>query len=93
MFTKNLIRRFRQFALGAICLVLAEFLLRLDLSRSFVVLVAVYAWILLCLLRINAARMIGFLDDEPGAIRLKSPLDWKIILRTIPRVLTGSGAY
>ena len=58
---------FRQCALGAICLVIAEFLLRLDLSRSFVVLFAVYAWILLCLFRINAARVIGGLRREFGA--------------------------
>jgi exopolysaccharide biosynthesis polyprenyl glycosylphosphotransferase len=58
---------FRQCALGAICLVVSEFLLRLDLSRSFVALVAVYAWILLCLFRINAARVIGGLRREFGA--------------------------
>ena len=58
---------FRQCALGAICLVLTEFLLRLDLSRSFVALVGVYAWILLCLFRINAARVIGGLRREFGA--------------------------
>jgi exopolysaccharide biosynthesis polyprenyl glycosylphosphotransferase len=58
---------FRQCALGAICLVVAEFVLRLDLSRSFVMLVAVYAWILLCLFRINAARVIGRLRREFGA--------------------------
>jgi exopolysaccharide biosynthesis polyprenyl glycosylphosphotransferase len=58
---------FRQCALGAICLVLTEFLLRLDLSRSFVALVGVYAWILLCLFRINAARVIGALRREFGA--------------------------
>ena len=45
---------FRQCALGAICLVVAEYILRLDLSRSFVALFAVYAWVLLCLFRINA---------------------------------------
>src|SRR5580704_15320350 len=50
---------FRQCALGAICLVIAEYILRLDLSRSFVALFAVYAWVLLCLFRINAARAIG----------------------------------
>jgi exopolysaccharide biosynthesis polyprenyl glycosylphosphotransferase len=50
---------FRQCLLGAISLVVVEFMLRLDLSRSFVALFAVYAWILLCLFRINAARVIG----------------------------------
>jgi exopolysaccharide biosynthesis polyprenyl glycosylphosphotransferase len=49
----------RQCVLGAVCLVLAEYLLRLDLSRFFIVLFTAYAWILLCLFRINAARVIG----------------------------------
>ena len=55
---------FRQCALGAICVVVAEFLLRLDLSRSFVLLFAVYAWMLLCLFRINAARVIGAFEGN-----------------------------
>ncbi len=50
---------FRQCALGAMCLVVTEYILRLDLSRLFVALFAVYAWVLLCLFRINAARAIG----------------------------------
>ena len=50
---------FRQCALGAISLVVAEYMLRLDLSRSFVALFAIYAWVLLCLFRINFARAIG----------------------------------
>jgi len=58
---------FRQCALGAASLVLAEFLLRLDLSRSFVALFAVYSWILLCLFRINAARVVGAIRREFGA--------------------------
>jgi exopolysaccharide biosynthesis polyprenyl glycosylphosphotransferase len=58
---------FRQCALGAASLVLAEFLLRLDLSRSFVAIFAVYSWILLCLFRINAARVVGAIRREFGA--------------------------
>jgi FlaA1/EpsC-like NDP-sugar epimerase len=58
---------FRQCALGAISLVVAEYMLRLDLSRSFVVLFAVYAWVLLCLFRINFARAIGTVRREFGA--------------------------
>jgi exopolysaccharide biosynthesis polyprenyl glycosylphosphotransferase len=57
---------FRQCVLGAVCLVLAEFVLRLDLSRLFVVLFAIYAWILLCLFRINAARVIGAVRRQFG---------------------------
>ena len=58
---------FRQCALGAISLVVAEYMLRLDLSRSFVALFAVYAWVLLCLFRINFARAIGTVRREFGA--------------------------
>ncbi len=57
---------FRQCALGAISLVLAEYMLRLDLSRSFVALFAIYAWVLLCLFRINFARAIGTVRREFG---------------------------
>ncbi|HVN02770.1 MAG TPA: sugar transferase [Bryobacteraceae bacterium] len=58
---------FRQCALGAIALVIGEFLLRLDLSRFFVFLFAAYAWVFLCLFRINAARVVGALRTEFGA--------------------------
>jgi exopolysaccharide biosynthesis polyprenyl glycosylphosphotransferase len=58
---------FRQCALGAVCLVMAEFLLRLDLSRSFVLIFATYCWILLCLFRINAGHVVGVIRREFGA--------------------------
>jgi len=57
---------FRQCAIGAVSLVVAEFALRLDLSRSFVALFSIYSWILLCLFRINAARVIGAVRREFG---------------------------
>jgi exopolysaccharide biosynthesis polyprenyl glycosylphosphotransferase len=57
---------FRQCFLGAICLVVAEYMLRLDLSRFFVALFGLYAWILLCLFRINAARVIGAVRKQFG---------------------------
>jgi exopolysaccharide biosynthesis polyprenyl glycosylphosphotransferase len=57
---------FRQCALGAICLVLAEYMLRFDLSRFFVALFATYAWILLCLFRVNAGRVIGAVHRQFG---------------------------
>jgi len=119
---------FRQCVLGAISLVVAEFALRLDLSRSFVGLFAVYAWILLCLFRINAARVIGavrrgfgtshyvmvvgsgenaqrlgraleqsadygvrlmgFLDEEPGEIRLSKSYE-RYRLSRLPELLRG----
>ena len=58
--TRVLLRdTFRQCAIGAICLVIGQFIFRLDLSRPFVALFAVYSWILLCLFRIQAGLMIG----------------------------------
>jgi exopolysaccharide biosynthesis polyprenyl glycosylphosphotransferase len=52
---------FRQCLLGVTCVVLFEFLLRLssvDLSRAFLGFFAVLAWVLLCLFRLNASRML-----------------------------------
>jgi exopolysaccharide biosynthesis polyprenyl glycosylphosphotransferase len=57
----------RQCFLGAICVVLAQYILRLDLSRFFIGLFAAYAWILLCLFRINAARVIGAVRKRFGS--------------------------
>ena len=57
---------FRQCVLGAISLVLAEYMLRLDLSRFFIALFATYCWILLCLFRINAGRVIGAVRKRFG---------------------------
>ncbi len=49
----------RQCLLGSMSVVLLEFLLRLDLSRPFLLLFAIYSWILLCLFRLNVGRLIG----------------------------------
>lgn len=58
---------FRQCALGAISLVLAQYMLRLDLSRPFLALIAIYSWILLCLFRLNAGHVIGAIRREFGS--------------------------
>lgn len=58
---------FRQCVLGVVCIVIAQYLTRLDLSRSFVTLFGVYSWILLCLFRLNAKRWIGAVRREFGA--------------------------
>ncbi len=50
---------FRQCLLGSFSIVLFEFLLRLDLSRTFLGFLATYALILLCLFRLNAGRILG----------------------------------
>ena len=50
---------FRQCLLGSASIVLLEFLLRLDLSRAFLILLSLYSWMFLCLVRLNAGRIVG----------------------------------
>lgn len=58
---------FRQCLLGAASLILFEYLRRMDLSRSFVALFAAYAWVLLCLFRLNAGRVLRVVRREFGS--------------------------
>jgi exopolysaccharide biosynthesis polyprenyl glycosylphosphotransferase len=58
---------FRQCAIGAIGVVLLQFVLRLDLSRAFMALFAAYSWILLCLFRLRAGQLVGVIRREFGA--------------------------
>lgn len=58
---------FRQCAIGAAALVLFEYVLRptnYELSRPFLLLFAVYSWLLLCLFRLNAGRIVGAIRKE-----------------------------
>lgn len=57
---------FRQCLLGAGLVVLFQYLLRLDLSRFFVAMFAGFAWLLICLLRLNAGRVLGLVRREFG---------------------------
>ncbi len=57
----------RQCAYGALGLVIFEYLLRLDLSRFFVSLFAVFAWILLVIFRMTAGRVVGVIRREFSA--------------------------
>ena len=50
---------FRQAMLGALCLLVFEFLLRLELSRVFIGIFAVYSGVLLLLFRLFAVRLTG----------------------------------
>lgn len=58
---------FRQCATAAIALVLFEYLRRLDLSRPFLVFVAAYGWMFLCLFRLTAGNLVGLVRREFGA--------------------------
>ncbi len=58
---------FRQCLTGALFVILFEYLLRMELSRAFVALFAVYAWILLCLIRLNSGRILRLVRREFGS--------------------------
>ena len=72
---------FRQCCYGGVCLVLYEYLLRLDLSRFFLVLFSLYAWILLLLFRLLASRLVGIIRREFAA-----PI-YVMVVGTGPRAL------
>ena len=84
---------FRQCLLGAISVVVAEYMLRLDLSRTFVALFAVYAWILLCIFRINFARVIGTVRREFGAAHIVMVVGSSDSARHLGQALEQSAAY
>ncbi len=84
---------FHQCALGAICLVLGQYMLRLDLSRTFVLLVAVYSWILLCLFRMNAGRWIGTVRREFGTAHFIMVVGTSERAQELGRALEQSADY
>jgi exopolysaccharide biosynthesis polyprenyl glycosylphosphotransferase len=57
----------RQCVLGAVAVVIFQYLLRLDLSRPFLVLVAGYSWVLLLAFRLVATRVAAVVRREFGA--------------------------
>jgi exopolysaccharide biosynthesis polyprenyl glycosylphosphotransferase len=57
---------FLQCTYGAACLVLFQYTLRLDLSRFFLSLFAVYAFVLLLIFRLTAGRVVGLIRREFG---------------------------
>jgi hypothetical protein len=63
---------FRQCLYGAVALILFEFSLRLDLSRPFLALFMVYAWVLLFLFRLFSGRMAGAIRRAPAS----APVSW-----------------
>jgi exopolysaccharide biosynthesis polyprenyl glycosylphosphotransferase len=58
---------FQQCVLGAVGIVVFEYLLRLDLSRGFLGLLVVYSWLFLVLFRLNAGVLVGWIRKEFGA--------------------------
>ncbi len=60
---------FRQSLFGLTCLVIFQYLLRLEtqLSRSFLALFGIYSWVFLCLFRLLAGSAAGAIRREFGA--------------------------
>jgi exopolysaccharide biosynthesis polyprenyl glycosylphosphotransferase len=54
----------RQCAYGALCIIVFEYVFRLDLSRAFLLLFATYAWALLLVFRMTAGRVVGLIRRE-----------------------------
>src|SRR5579872_5340451 len=57
----------RQCAYWALCLVVFEYVMYLDLSRIFLVLFATNAWVILVLFRLTAGRVVGVVRREFAA--------------------------
>jgi exopolysaccharide biosynthesis polyprenyl glycosylphosphotransferase len=58
---------FRQCLYGAVCVVVFEYVLHLNLSRPFLMLFSAYAWVLLLLFRLTAGRVVGVIRREFAA--------------------------
>jgi exopolysaccharide biosynthesis polyprenyl glycosylphosphotransferase len=84
---------FRQCALGAVALVLFEFLLRLDLSRVFLLSFAVYSWVFLCLFRWKAGHLVGIIRREFAAPHFVMVVGTGRRARRIGGMLEQSAAY
>ncbi|MBM3811522.1 MAG: sugar transferase [Acidimicrobiia bacterium] len=58
---------FKQTFFGAIGIALVDYAFKLDLSRFFLGLFALFSFLLLCLFRLNAATVVGWIRKEFGA--------------------------
>jgi exopolysaccharide biosynthesis polyprenyl glycosylphosphotransferase len=84
---------FEQCLVGATSVILFEYLQRLDLSRSFVALFAIFAWILLCLLRLNGERILRRMRREFGAAHYVMIVGLGEAAQRLGRQLEDAAAY
>ena len=84
---------FRQSLMGTALVVLFQYLLRMDLSRPFLALFAIYTWIALCLFRLNAGRVLGLLRREFAAARYVMVVGLGEAARKLGRQLEDSASY
>jgi exopolysaccharide biosynthesis polyprenyl glycosylphosphotransferase len=84
---------FRQCLLGSAVVVLFQYLLRMDLSRSFLGLFGVYTWFLLCLVRLNAGKLLGAVRGRFGVTHFVMVVGLGEPARRIGRELEDAAAY
>jgi exopolysaccharide biosynthesis polyprenyl glycosylphosphotransferase len=84
---------FRQCAIGLVCVVLLEYLLRLDLSRAFLLLFGIYSWTLLCIFRLKAGSLVGVIRREFGLPHFVMVVGTGERARKIGELLEQSGKY
>ncbi len=77
---------FRQTVAGLIGVILFQYILRLDLSRGFIALLGAFSWILLCVFRLNAGALVGWIRREFGAAH------YVLVVGTGPRARRLGGA-
>ena len=91
---RNILRDvFRQCLLGTSSMILFQYALRLDLSRSFVGLFAGYVAVLLCLFRLNAGRMLRMVRREFGSPRYVMIVGLGEAALRLGRELENASAY
>ena len=84
---------FRQCLVGAASIVLIEYLLRLDLSRSFVGLFALLSWFLLSLFRLNAGRVLRAILREFGSAHYVMVVGLSDAARKLGRQIEDARGY
>jgi exopolysaccharide biosynthesis polyprenyl glycosylphosphotransferase len=84
---------FRQCLLGSFLVVLFQYLLRLDLSRSFLGLFGGFTWFLLCLVRLNAGRLLGAFRGRFGVTHFVMVVGLGEPARRLGRELEDAAGY
>ncbi len=84
---------FRQCFIGFVAVIVFEFFLRLDLSRFFLGLFAFYAWILLCLFRMQAGSIVGLIRREFGSLHYVMVVGFGERARHLGEALEASRHY
>jgi exopolysaccharide biosynthesis polyprenyl glycosylphosphotransferase len=88
-----LVDAFQQCLLGAVCIVLFQYLLRLDLSRPFLAFFSGYTWLLLSVFRSNAGKMLGAVRRGFGDPRHVMVVGTGEAAQRIGRQLEDASAY